>query len=354
LTAITRTQAVLAKPELAWLANDTLDLGQSFKDILASIHKSKLLGPDVRVRVQKTGEEAFQTLRAELARQTTSLLGPLLQRQDGKVDLQLSTDLLALKLALESFLNQPFMVQEVPQTAIHPRYIPRTRLTWNTKLLEEALKLYRAYDLFSKGDLKSVPASLEGAVVQVALNRLAAGMNARIGQAQQFASVAEGAPRLRGEEYLRAEIKSFREATQLLSQCLDIFDELGLATSALELSEVVASQASHLLGIVDQLLVEEGLYTVKGGSFSWWNGSQPLATAAFDVRDAMELAQYLELQRERIRYLAREYAEPLVTLLGSCASCMRRAAGCATCWPSWTATTTWMPCCRMSSPTPRG
>lgn len=319
-TAITRTQAILARAELEWLARDTLDLGQSFQHLLASIHQSKLLGPDVQAWVQKTGEEAFQRLRAELARQRTSLTGPLLQRQDGKVQLELSTDLLALKVALESFQTQPFRVQEVPQTASKPRYIPRTRLTWNTKLLEEALKLYRAYDLFSQGDLKSVPPSLEGAVAQVALNRLAAGMNALIGQAQQFASVAEGAPRLRGEEHLRAEIKSFREASQLLNQLLDIFDQLGLATSALELSEVVASQASHLLGIVDQLLVEEGLYTVKGGSFSWWNGSQPLAAAAFDVRDATELAQYLELQRERIRYLAREYAEPLVTLLGSRAS----------------------------------
>jgi type VI secretion system protein ImpL len=48
-----------------------------------------------------------------------------------------------------------------------------------------------------------------------------------------------------------------------------------------------------------------------------WDGRQPVAYAAYDVRNVAELVQFLELQRDRLRFLAKQYAEPLVTFLAN-------------------------------------
>ncbi|MBI3328205.1 MAG: hypothetical protein HYZ81_16070 [Nitrospinae bacterium] len=317
LPSINRAQTALAKPEFAWLSNDTFDLGKSFNEMLDAIQKSKLLGSELRVEMQKSGEAGFQKLKAEIERQQTSLSGPVLQRQDGKVQLQLSTDLLALKVALEDFLNMKLMSTAFPKTVTKPKFIPRSRLVWNTKSLEEALRLHKPYDLFIKDGLKSFPADLENLVTHAARYRLEVGMNDLIAQAQDFSPLPGAGARFRLEEYIRIELKSFKEATKFLSQLLDIFDQVGLAVAYADLADIVASQAYTLLGAVDQLLGEDGLYTIKDGNFAWWNGAPPLSLTAFDVRDATELSQYLDLQRERAKYLAREYTEPLVTFLGS-------------------------------------
>jgi type VI secretion system protein ImpL len=52
---------------------------------------------------------------------------------------------------------------------------------------------------------------------------------------------------------------------------------------------------------------------VREGSIARWDGTRRIALTAFEVTDGKDLEQYLELQRERVRLLARDFAEPLVS-----------------------------------------
>jgi hypothetical protein len=63
LETISQTEKALASPEFAWISNDTLQLGESFDNILAYVEQSGFLGPDMRREVERTGEEAFQKFK---------------------------------------------------------------------------------------------------------------------------------------------------------------------------------------------------------------------------------------------------------------------------------------------------
>ncbi|HAO20623.1 MAG TPA: hypothetical protein DCQ37_09235, partial [Desulfobacteraceae bacterium] len=59
------------------------------------------------------------------------------------------------------------------------------------------------------------------------------------------------------------------------------------------------------------------LYRNKGKDFSWWDGKEKLSLAAFGAADQKELEYYLKVQRERVKYIAYEYAEPLLSFFSA-------------------------------------
>lgn len=314
LDTITQTEKILAEPALAWMGNEGFSLGPSFDNLLSSVEESLFLGPDMRAEVQETGEKAFYKLREELKTKTTTLTGPLLKREGGEVILALSSNVVTLKTDLEKLLMQEFMTLE--PTEGRKFEIPSgMRLTWDTGLLEEAVKLIQPYEGFIRTGLRSLPGELPDIIKNMAQHSLEVKMLDLIARAQRFESLATRLSGHSQEVALRTEIRNFREASKLLNRLLVAFDRLDLVESYLDLSDLAEWQTSTLLESADQLLMEEDLYAMKKGDFSWWEGTGPVAYAAFDVSGEEELKHYLGLQRERIRHLAYEYVEPVIAFL---------------------------------------
>ena len=312
--SISRMQSLLAEPAVAWLSKPSLDLGDAFVQLLKSIEQSAFLGERLRQEVEQSWQEAFKVLRVNLARQTAPRLGPLLLQEGGAIRLQLSENVHALKSALETLFKLPFMTHE-PHGDMSAEHMPLSRLIWDTTLLDNALSHADKYDQFNSGDLAQVPAWWTTKLRDAALYQLEATMRDLIAQARQFEPLPErlvGSRRL--EDSLRPEIQNFTQALKSLNRLMSAFDQAGLHDSARELSELVALQAQTLLGRTDQLLQEEALYWVQDGDFSSWQGGAS-PSAAFGANNAEELTYYLDRHRERISYLSRTYAEPLVAVL---------------------------------------
>ncbi|HEY7506144.1 MAG TPA: hypothetical protein VH621_00935, partial [Nitrososphaera sp.] len=313
LDSISRMQNLLDEPAVAWLSKPSLDLGDAFAQLLLSIEQSAFLGERLRQEIEQSWQEAFQVLRVELSSQTAPHLGPLLLQEGGAIRLQLSEKVHALKSALEILFNLPFMTRKPPGD-MSARHLPLTRLIWDTTLLDKALSQAEMYDQFN-GGLAQVPAWWTRKLRDAALSRLEATMRDLIAQARQFEPLPErlvGSRRL--EDSLRPEIQNFTKAIKPLNRLISAFDQAGLHDSALDLSELVALQAQTLLGRADQLLQEEALYRVQDGDFSSWHGGAS-PSAAFGANNVEELTYYLDRQRERMSYLSRTYAEPLVAVL---------------------------------------
>ncbi|MBW1765678.1 MAG: hypothetical protein JRJ65_01335 [Deltaproteobacteria bacterium] len=312
LDTISQMEKTLAEPELEYLSNETFDMGQSFDSVLLSMEKLSLLGPNVRLKMQKSGEEAFKKFKEDLKRNKSPLTGPILHQESGEVQMALSEGVLVLKQDLDNLLSQEFMVLE-PGKAEIMTVPPGTRLIWDAKLLEEAVERIQPYEGFIKSGLKGFPRDLRRTIKNTAQNSFGLKMLDLIGRAQDFKPVPTRLSSHPREIDIRSEIKNFKEAGKLLSRLLTAFEQLDLVDSYLDLSEIVLWQTSTLLETVDKLLKEENLYRIKEDSFSWWKGDEPIALAAFNTRDQDELQYILNLQRERVKHLAYEYAEPIVT-----------------------------------------
>ncbi|MFH0844235.1 MAG: type VI secretion protein IcmF/TssM N-terminal domain-containing protein, partial [Pseudomonadota bacterium] len=312
LDTISRTEQVLSDPDMAWVGKEFSDLGAPFLRILAAIGESKLLGPDLRIRSEKVGEVDFRELRNDLKRIRTSLTGPLLFWEDGEIRLAFSQGVIDLRNDLQGLLSQEFMILE-PTERETIRIPPGTRLLWDIKFLEDAGKGVEPYETFIRHGLKSFPTDLRNTIKNTAQNTFGLNMLQLIARAQNLRPVSSRFTYRPTEADVRLEIENFKEASKHLDRLLLAFERLGLVESYLDLVHIVNWQASTLLEAVDKLFSAEAFYSVKGGDLSWWDGKEPLGLASFDVNDEEELKYYLELQRERIKYLAYQYAEPILT-----------------------------------------
>ena len=137
-----------------------------------------------------------------------------------------------------------------------------------------------------------------------------------IGKAQNVRTLpSQSVSFLRQEEDLSFEIRNFRKNSQRIGRLIDIFNSLDFTNSSWILSKLITSHAFYLLSSVNQLLEDDRLYNFKDNNFSWWSGQGEVSLAAYEVRDNKELNYYLSVQRDRIRHLAQEYAEPLLMFL---------------------------------------
>jgi type VI secretion system protein ImpL len=221
---------------------------------------------------------------------------------------------LALKESLRNFLSLEFVKRE-PQHVMRTELIPHTHLIWDVRLLEEAIRLYEPYSRFRSEELPHFPLDLARQVEAVAVRQLKANLSDLIAQAQIVAPTPDGFGRARIEAGIGPEIRNLQSAIPALGRLIHIFNDAGLGEASWALLTLVTTQAFGVLEAVEHLLVSESPYAIKDGNFAWWNGAVAPAQAAFEVRDAKELAVYLTLQRDRVKHLARTYAEPLVAFL---------------------------------------
>jgi type VI secretion system protein ImpL len=316
LDSLNRTEATLGRPEVAVLAIDRFTLGPPWDTMLAAVEQSKFLGPKVRAEVEREGNAHLQRARHELESQTTAITGPVIERKPTTGALAMSSGSFALKSALEGVLS-------LRGAEATPKATPRLvltgaeRLVWDTKPLIEALHLYEQYEQFMAGEAKRFPEYLEGFVRRGALRNLEINMMELVTKAADIRPGTRDNARAAAEQDLRQETRSFRDANRALVRLLEVFRQLGFTTSYRDLTAALTTEAGRMLRDVDRVLNEDTLYSVKEGSIARWDGTRRLALTAFEATDAKDLEQYLDLQRERVRLLARDYADPAVSWLTS-------------------------------------
>lgn len=312
LERIGAAQDVIRRPELAWVFRENLDLGTEFNQLLYDIENLDFFGADLRARIEGELSAAFERLQADLRQRETGLTGPLLRQTNGSAALvpALSEPILALQREMEKLSDQAFMAREKGDgTVMVP---PGMQVRWSPEPLRQAVDLLSPYQRFARIDLTEFPTPLRATVGEVARANLERQLLARLGRAMHFEPIGvdrSGRPR---ERDLAAEIDNFRYAAPYLTRILTYADRLDLRDVATVAGEVAYRQVSRLLTDVDILLKAEPLYAVRGGDFSWWEGEARVSLVAFDVADETELDHYLRTQRERVRHLAFQYAEPLV------------------------------------------
>ncbi len=310
--AAEQTEQVLARSELAWTASPTFALGKPFEKDLEAVHGCELLGPTVEQEIRQKGEAATLALQQELAAYQTVYTGPLLRRDAPGKPWKLSPNVLELRNALLGLLNESFMHLRSRRT-LQVDVARGTRLTWDTRQLQEAVQLYEPYKAFVEGGLRRFPPSLRDPLQQSARNRLSARLMEQVAEAQRFSAVVGSDTFL--EREIQAEVDNFRAAGQPLSDLISIFDRIDSPADHELLQRVTLAQAQGLLRSVDRLLESESLYVPKGGDFDWWDGGRTVAFEAFGVDDAEELAAYLEAQRARLAQIAEQYADPALRVL---------------------------------------
>ncbi|HEV7238639.1 MAG TPA: type VI secretion protein IcmF/TssM N-terminal domain-containing protein [Thermoanaerobaculia bacterium] len=308
-------ETAAATPQMEWAFRPTFSLGRDFDRVLVDMETSEFFGRPAAVSLRNDATAAWREYQRRLAGTTSPLTGSILAVDRGRPTMQLSSDTLLLKSALETFLGQKFVTTPSAQRHIQVRLLPGTRLVWSAPSLAQAADVVQAYDRFRDKTFPLIPADLRISVDQVARDRARAQMMDLLAQAQQFENVLPPATRDAREEAVRSDVTTFVASTKSIESALDGLTRLNLVDDKRDVTLAMTAEARRILAEVDELLEAEQPYRPRQGGFEWWNGDAPPTPAAWGAADAAEVTLYLNTTRERIAYIGRTYAHPLLAFL---------------------------------------
>lgn len=315
LDTIEETENVVVDPAFSWVFNEAFFDHGPFKALVDSALQLDFFKNKIRLEIESKWESGFKILKQELKQAGTTLSGPLLEQEQetGVIMAALSSQIITLRAVLKALLENEFLVLE-PVHFQETASGQEARFHWDISALDEAVNLFKPYGEFiksMKGELKDFSGSTQTIFAEGARQ----GLDHKL-QSLIFSSKLESFPgdingRLR-EADVSSEIKNFKNAAKNLKQLLSNCEKFNLVKSNKMLTALVYRQIYTLLKAVDGFLKTDDLYAVRQGDFSWWDGQEGLALAAFEATDDKELENYLKLQRKRIEHLAYEYSKPII------------------------------------------
>ncbi|HEY7392974.1 MAG TPA: type VI secretion system protein [Bryobacteraceae bacterium] len=308
--SITMVSGDLGSSDFAWLSDEDFDL-QDYPAFATRIENFEngphyLDAVSLSKEIETRGKTGFQTFRANLARKSTRLTGQVLDMNSGtpaQADLnndlapvQVSGSVAALQANLRILLNQTFVAREPGRG--RPQNLPA--FAWDRNTLLEASKLVDAYNQYSRGALHTAPPTISEALQRAALERLQDNVLDYVGVAQISPPPATG-----------SEAASFTQSIDVLQTLVAASANFPDRVAARNFTSVLVSQASRILTGLQNDLDMRGLYAVRDQNFDWWQGSEPLSLAGYDVRGADDLKDYLDRERDQVSALAQQAAGPL-------------------------------------------
>ncbi|MDR0407101.1 MAG: hypothetical protein LBH38_03425 [Holosporales bacterium] len=301
---------------LDWWGHEHFDPGGDYVQILSQVEDSEVLGHTFMQSLLRQGEEALKDFRHSLITLETPLTGRLFAHKKGNLILGPSTGFLRLAQDLKKLLAEPFMVSAKPKEL--KVIVPSGKiLYWDTRILKEAARLIDTYTDFSETRLDTFDEEMReiyGDIAHRTLTPVVLSLSARAQLFEDADDVRISASSV--EERMRIQATNLKEATAYFSKILHFLE--GVRSRRMydgRLTVLILEQVYKLLEKIDDILEADGPYAVKGDIFASWNGRNPANYAGFQVHDNGQLQNYLSTQRERIRFLAKELAEPLLTLL---------------------------------------
>lgn len=303
----------LDRSELSWLARETLDLGLPYQEMLLTLNRISAEGRgSLGDEVQRTWQESFRRLRGAILDQKAPEMGPLVESaQKGKLALSLTKPAMDVKVALDGFLGQNYVLladREVVTRNEGTSY----RVNWNEDLLRQAIQLSDIYTVFVRDRLGQIYPAIRGSVKATAKEMLGRSMPALISSARRSERIANN--NAVSQDEVAAEVSDLKRVSPLLRQVLDTYEKVGLSTAYADFARQVREDSRQILTRLDVLFDKEEMYRTSR-KLSRWQGQRAPALVAFDVEDPEALAQYVKTQRTRMKSWARDFAATPVTLL---------------------------------------
>ena len=315
-TSIEQTINSIQDPALQWLNADRFNPGPYYESLLELIIGSNFFKSTLASTLIQEADQNFMSFRKLLASYASTLIkgGNVFKSENSLALDSPSQGVLDLHEQLAIFFAEPFMRETDAKTILTAIPIGAI-LLWDTLRLQEAIDLVNTYNDFINSRLLNMPKTLQPLLQKIARESLTKNVVHFIADAEVFSSDAAIGNSIAPEDALLTQVQNYRAAAPYLEQLLFALKANSANTAFSTLKSLLTEQTYSPLEKLDSILTEESPYAIKMNSFVWWNGKNMAALEAFSVANLTELKNYLELQRDRINYLAREFAEPLVTLL---------------------------------------
>lgn len=307
----------ITNPEFQWLNEEQFIPGPQYEYVLQLMGGSKFFTTPSVATLISNMNQGLLDFRKRLASYSSPLFAghSLFAIENGLAIAEPSAEAFTLDDNLRIFFKEAFMASSTKKDIITAIPVGSV-LIWDTLRLSDAVNLITSYNEFINARLLNMPKFLQPLLLRVAKESLARNIVNSLANAEVFSSqIVTAGNSMAPEDALLSQVQNYRAAAPYLEQLLFTLKANNATAAFTTLKNLLTTQAYAPLEKLDTILREEDPYAMKMDSFKWWNGQNMAGLEAFGVSNPTELKSYLELQRERINYLAHEFAEPLVSFL---------------------------------------
>ncbi|MCA0369477.1 MAG: type VI secretion system protein [Proteobacteria bacterium] len=305
---------IISSGDLSWIDHTSFEPSVSYAQMLQDITASHLLGGDLAKEMTRLADAAFSKFKLTLSDLKTRVTGPFFTIVDNHLVGEPSEGLIRVIDALSEFLAEKFM-EPINSQNLVTKLEPGKLLFWDETALIQAEDVVDAYNEFIATRLPGTLEGLQNLFRIVGRNGTRDRVTALVAQAQTFQQQPAELVGFSSREILQSQVQNVAAATPHFTKLLGMFEASAYVEGSVALRELLVKQNYGILERIEKLLEADNLYNGRDEAFEWWDGSPMVGIKAFGVHGIGDMRTYLTAQRFQIAYLAKDMAEPILTLL---------------------------------------
>lgn len=314
---IMRVAQSLDSKDFKWIESHSFAPGPEFSEVVSLIANSRILGLHLADRLADTMNEEFTRYKAKLKEIRLPDIGKLVMTEGDENDVKANASA-SYKIfveGLQRFLEQKYMqpirkverLQEIPTE----RY-----MVWDRGTLERVAALVQTFEDYIVNETVALPDTHRMLLEHLGRVSVRQQIFHALGQSQSFRDKLPTPSKIEVEESLYEQIKSLKSIYPLLRKTVDkSYVASAIGDDVAHMRKVMSEYGTNLLEQADLLLAKDALYAINEEAFNVWNGRDLLGLAAFGAFDLEEVQKYLLAQRERVFFIAKNFASPVIAFL---------------------------------------
>lgn len=299
---------IFKNKNFSWIRENTFCPTPEYQKILNNLESTGTVSPDCLRDLMHFADVSFNSYKDALGAYKSNLSGKILNNQNP------SEGFMQVKGELKSLLDLPFIC--VVPLGHFSRELPTDKmLIWDVKRLKELCNLIDKYNEFSETVPEGMRAEYFDIYKTVAKKCFYPTIKAMIGNAQILEDMPLGNSRALFENSYKKQALNIRNVSVSLPKIIKILDEI-ISEENLQdfgFSDLIISQYLGLLEKIDALFNTEKPYSTSSALFDDWDGNGN--PQFMKMSSQANIKQYLSAQFERIKFLAKDLASPIVDLL---------------------------------------
>lgn len=297
---------VLKNKNFSWILKDEFSPGDAYIELLKNLNTSELINHAVVKDILNNAQSEFIAFKERLIGFQSKITGKIL-----KSDIQnVSDGFILVQKEIEVLISQPFIVLEASKKLV--TVIPDDKMIiWNIKILKEAAEMINKYYDFINSESKNIREKYFDMYKVISRKCLKASVMSMLARAEKLEDLAVGSNLLLEESFLK-QAENMKDVSLYIQKIMKLFSDLAKIDHVKDttFSDLIISETTKFLNNVDAQLTNQKLYDTGEAIFSEWNGDNNPKYLSIGNTD--ELRIYLDNQFEKIKFLAKDLANPVV------------------------------------------
>lgn len=301
---------IMKNKNFEWRVAERFMPSKSYSDMIDTLNTSEIINPTLIKDLLRSVEIEFHKFKDKIRAHETTMTGSIVTENLENV----SSSFDMFQKELKTLLGLQFICTP-PESSLTTVIMDDKMLIWDVKRLKDIADLVEQYYLFAETMPPDIRAQYFENYKMLCRKCFYPSAQAMLGNAQIFEDIPLGNARNLLEDAYKRQADNIRKSSIFLGKIAKFFAEICSDDTLKDcgFTSMLVSHYMALLEKVDALFNLETPYSTGSAIFDGWNGDRN--PQFLNISEDQALKKYLLSQFNRLKFLAKDLASPVVELL---------------------------------------